>query len=68
MPLQMFICNRCGSSYKSMREAEICEARHIDIDKIHSAYWTFDDYPTNIVIEMKDGAKVHYGKYREDLI
>ena len=61
---KMYRCEHCGTMYNSEQKATKCEESHILCHKIvrevHKPMGVDLDYPTEVLIQMKNGKEVVY--------
>lgn len=61
-----YVCEKCGEEYAVQENAEKCEARHVEIEKITKAVYAPHtallsvNYPDSITVQMVDGKVIEY--------
>ena len=62
-----YICEICGASYKTEKQARSCEEYHVGIRGIASANYEmkgsmFGKYPKRITVRMDDDTSLEYSR------
>ena len=64
-----YVCEICGASYQSEKQARSCEVYHVGIKGIEKANYEmkgsrFGKYPKIITVKMDDGTSLEYSILR----
>lgn len=64
-----YVCEICGTPYKTDKQARSCEDYHVGIKGIEKANYEmkgsgFGKYPKIITVKMDDGTPVEYSRLR----
>ncbi len=64
-----YVCEICGTPYKSEKQARSCEDYHVGIKGIEKTNYEmkgsrFGKYPKIITVKMDDGTSLEYSRLR----